>query len=128
MNPKNNGKTRGTILTVDDDPSVLILIQAILTAADYRVVAARTGEDAVRLAKQKHLHINAAVLDVHMPGVRPRDLAGEILSLRPKLPILFMSGLVDEEVILIRMLDEYAGFLPKPFQGSLPFGSSAAGD
>jgi two-component system cell cycle sensor histidine kinase/response regulator CckA len=115
MNPKNDTTKRGTILTVDDDLAILILIQTILAAAEYRVVAAGSGKDAIRLARQKHLHIDVALLDVHVPKVQPRELAGKILSLRPKLPILFMSGIVDDEVIRIRLLDEYTGFLPKPF-------------
>lgn len=118
MKSTNNAeKKRGTILVVDDDPAVLSLIQAILAAANYRVVAAARGDDAVRLTKQRHLHLDAALLDVHMPGLRPAELAREILSLRPKLPIVFMSGLLDNEVIRIRVLEDSAGFVPKPFTG-----------
>lgn len=95
----------------------MILIQTILAAAAYRVVAAGSGKDAIHLARQKHLHIDVALLYVHAPGMQPRELAGTIQSLRPKLPILFMSGSIDDEVIRIRLLDDYAGFLPKPFTG-----------
>jgi len=118
MNLANNTENRGTILAVDDDPGILVLVQAILTGAAYRVVAARSGEDAVRLAAQRHLHIDAALLDVRMSNVRPRKLAGEILSLRPKLPIVFMSGIVDAEIIRIRVTDDYAGLLPEPCKRS----------
>jgi len=116
MNASRSAGNRGTVLIVDDDPAVLVLIQTILTAADYRVLLAAEREDAVRMATQKHLHIDLALLDVRMPGMSATALADEMLSLRPNVRVLFMSGLVDEEIIRIKMLDQYAGFLPKPFR------------
>ena len=106
----------GTVLTVDDERAVSVLIHTILTAAGYRVLTAGNGADAIRLAGLKHLHIDVALLDVHMPGIRPPELADELCLLRPDIRILFMSGMVDDEVIRIRMLNAYAGFLPKPFR------------
>jgi CheY-like chemotaxis protein len=44
----------GTILIVDDDPAVLVLIHTILMAADYRVLVASERADAIRMARQKH--------------------------------------------------------------------------
>jgi CheY-like chemotaxis protein len=114
---KRNTGNRGTILVADDDSAILVLIRIILTGAGYRVLPACGGEDAIRLAGQKHLRIDATLLDIHMPGMGAAELANEVRSLRPKIPILFMSGLVDDEIIRIRLLDEYAGFLPKPLRG-----------
>jgi CheY-like chemotaxis protein len=116
INQMINTEKLGTILAVDDDPSVLIVIQTILAAADYRVLLAATGKDALRLVKQHYLRIDLVLLDIRMPGMRPIKLADKILARRPDMPIVFMSGLVDDEVIRIRFLDEYAGFLPKPFK------------
>jgi DNA-binding NtrC family response regulator len=115
MNLRNT-ENRGTILIADDDSAVLILIKTILTAAGYRVVLAAEGADAIHLARQKHLRIDLALLDIRMPGIHGTQLADEILSVRPNARVLFMSGYVDEEIIRIKMLDEYAGFLPKPFK------------
>lgn len=116
--PKQTG-TRGTILVVDDEPAVLLIINTILTAADYRVLLAGSGKDAIRLAGQEHVHVDVALLDVCMPGVRTAEIAGDILSLRPHIPIVFMSGFVEDEIVRIRIM-EYDGFLAKPFKtGSL---------
>jgi len=113
---KRNAKKRGTILVADDDSAILVLIRTILTAAGHRVLLACDGDDAIRLVGQKHLSIDVALLDIHMLGMRSSELANEIRSRRPKLPILFMAGIVDDEIIRIRLLDGYAGFLPKPLQ------------
>jgi len=113
---KRNAEKRGTILVADDDAAILDLVRTLLTAVGHRVLLARDGDDAIRLVGQKHLSIDAALLDIHMPGMRSAELANEIRALRPKLPILFMSGIVDDEIIRIRLLDGYAGFLAKPFR------------
>ena len=110
------GTNRGTILIVDDDPGVLVLIQTILMAADYRVLLAAERADAVRMARQKHIHIDIVLLDVRIPGVSGTELADEILSIRPDVRVLWMSGFVEEEFIRIKMLDGYAGFLSKPLR------------
>ena len=111
-----NGTNRGTVLIVDDDPAVLILIQTILMAAGYRVLLAAERADAVRMARQKHIRIDLVLLDVRMPGVSGTGLADEILSFRPNTRVLWMSGFVDEEFIRVKLLDGYAGFLSKPLR------------
>lgn len=107
-------ENNGTVLIVDDDPAVLVLIQNMLSAADYRVLLAAERTDAVHMVQQKHLHIDLALLDVRIPGVQGTELADEILSIRPDIRVLWMSGFVDEEFIRVKMLGAYAGFLSKP--------------
>jgi DNA-binding NtrC family response regulator len=107
---------RGTILIVDDDPSVLVLIQNILMAAEYRVLLAAERADALRMAQQKHIHIDLALLDVRIPGVSGTQLADEILAIRSDIQVLWMSGFVDEEFVRVKLLDGYAGFLSKPLR------------
>lgn len=99
---KTLSRTRGTVLIVDDDPAVLILIHSMLTAAGYRVLHARGRADAVRLAWQKHIRIDLVLLDVYLPGVSGTELAEEILSIRPDIRVLWMSGFVDEGFIRIQ--------------------------
>jgi len=109
-------ENRGSIMVVDDDPAVLVLVQSILTSVGYRPLLAATGEDALHLAQQKHIHMDLALLDIRMPGLHGPQLANEILAVRPNIRILFMSGFVEEEMIRIKALDRNAHFLPKPFK------------
>ena len=94
--------------------AVLVRIQHIRMAADYHVLLAAEGAGAIRMARQKHIHIDLVLLDVRVPGVSGAELADEILSIRPDVRVLWMSGFVDEEFIRVKLLDEYAGFLSKP--------------
>jgi DNA-binding NtrC family response regulator len=109
-------ENRGTVLIVDDDPAVLILIQSILMSADYRVLLATERADALRIARQKNIHIDLILLDVRIPGISGTELADEILAIRPNILVLWMSGFVDHEIIRVKLLDGYAGFLSKPFR------------
>jgi two-component system, cell cycle sensor histidine kinase and response regulator CckA len=110
------GGHRETILIVDDDPAVLVLIQAILVTAGRRVLLAAERADAVRLARQKHIRIDLVLLDVRLPGVTDTELADEILSIRPDVRVLWMSGFVDDEFVRIKLLDGFAGAPAKPLR------------
>lgn len=109
-------ENRGTILIVDDDPAVLILMQSILMAAEYRILLATGSADAMRIARQKNIHIDLVLLDVRIPGVSGTALADDIRLIRPNILVLWMSGFVDQEFIRVKLLDGYAGFLSKPFR------------
>jgi len=111
---QRTAENRGTVLIVDDNPAVLFAIQQILIAAHYRVLLAAERAGAIRLARQKHIHIDAILLDVRMPGVSGSELADEILSMRPDVRVLWMSGFVDEDFIRIKLLDGYNGLFTRP--------------
>ena len=50
-----------------------------------------------------------------MPDVNGRELASRIAGIRPNLPVLFMSGYTDEDVIRRGLLDRGQRFIQKPF-------------
>ena len=104
-----------TILVVDDDYTVLVTIQRILAQANYRVLVADEREHALRLASLRHLNIDLALLDIRMPGMPATDLAERLVSIRPNLRVVYMSGFVDEEIIRIKLHGQQVGFITKPF-------------
>ena len=59
--------------------------------------------------------INLVVTDVVMPGMDGPELARRLTQLRPGVPVLFMSGYTDDEVIRRGLLDASEPFLQKPF-------------
>ena len=113
---------RETVLVVDYDPAVLVLIQHVLIGGGYRVLLAAKPADAVRIARQKHIRIDLAIIDVAVYGDSGGDLAQTMLGIRPDVRVLWMSGFVDEPFIRVKLHDEYAGFLSKPLRrdGLLP--------
>jgi FixJ family two-component response regulator len=61
------------------------------------------------------LATQAAGTDVIMPGRNGRQLHDAIVSRRPDLPVLFISGHTGEEAVLQRLVPRGAPFLQKPF-------------
>jgi CheY-like chemotaxis protein len=83
---------RETILLVEDERALLDLAEAVLERQGYTVLAAGTPGAAVRLAGERLGVIDLLLTDVLMPEMNGRDLARDLLSRRPGLKCLFMSG------------------------------------
>ncbi|MBV4467829.1 response regulator [Pseudomonas siliginis] len=84
--------TPSTILVVEDDSIVRMLIVDVLEELDYKVVEADGSEQALAFLQDQNQQIDLMMTDVGLPGMDGRELAGEARKLRPALPILFASG------------------------------------
>jgi CheY-like chemotaxis protein len=103
-----------TILLVEDEDQVRRVTKDILTASGYRVLVARSPEEATRIASEQGDRIDLLLTDVVMPGMNGRQLAEKIRGLRPGIRVLFMSGYTDDVVLRHGVLDSEMAFLQKP--------------
>src|SRR5262245_64837467 len=81
-----------TVLVVDDEEVVRILISRALTEAGYRVLLAIHGVNATAILEQDTPAVDLVICDLVMPVMTGRDLARWLGAHRPELPILFISG------------------------------------
>ncbi|QHF50718.1 response regulator [Pseudomonas sp. S49] len=81
-----------TILVVEDDNIVRMLIVDVLEELEFAVLEADGGEKALEILQDTQIHIDLMMTDVGLPGMDGRELATEARKLRPALPILFASG------------------------------------
>jgi two-component system cell cycle sensor histidine kinase/response regulator CckA len=102
-----------TVLVVEDDPSVRQVVVSILVRLGYRVLAADSPEHARELCRSPET-IHAVVSDVMMPLTSGPELVAELLSLRPSLKTLFISGYTDNSIVASGTLDVGMQFLQKP--------------
>lgn len=102
-----------TILVVDDDPSLCLLLERYLTMFAYRALVARDGEDALRSARA-HPEIALIMLDVVMSGISGRKLAEQLAILLPSAAILFSSGHPASELARLGIEMRGAQFMQKP--------------
>ncbi len=110
--------TRGgseTILIVEDEEMVRSLASRALRELGYRVVEARHGTDALRQLAVQVSAVDLVISDVVMPEMGGRELGRRLASLRPSLPVLYISGYTGEDVIQRGLLDAGAPFEQKPF-------------
>ncbi|KTS76317.1 chemotaxis protein CheY [Pseudomonas oryzihabitans] len=104
-----------TILVVDDEPTIRALVVEVMTAQGYRVLEAADGTTALSLL-QADTPLDLLVTDVGLPGaLNGRQLADALRSGRPTLPVLFITGYAESNVIGDGDLDAGMGVLIKPF-------------
>ena len=104
-----------TVLLVEDEPAILRLATVMLERLGYRVVAAATPGEAIRLAREHSGEVHLLMTDVVMPEMTGRDLARNLLSLYPRIGRLYMSGYTADVIADHGVLDEGVHFLQKPF-------------
>jgi DNA-binding NtrC family response regulator len=105
------GTTSKTILLVDDDEKLNRLISSILVDADYNVLAAANGADALRQSDNYQGEIFLLLSDFQMPGMSGIELATNVIIKRPAIEVLLMSGFPQGMLVL----NGGWHFLPKPF-------------
>ena len=102
------------ILVVDDDDTVRGLAKEILEEMGHEVVDAASGRSALELLK-KGYQCDLLLVDFAMPLMNGSECATEARKLRPDLPILFMTGYVENDA-LKRWSELGCRTLNKPFQ------------
>jgi two-component system response regulator HydG len=101
-----------TVLVVDDDPEVCELVRFGLAPQGITVVSRQSGEDAFALAGTTEL--DCVVTDLAMPGMHGFELIDRIVSNRPELPIIVMTGTGDFPTAVAAMRAGAYDFVTKP--------------
>lgn len=107
---------RETILVAEDEAVVRDMVVTALERNGYRVVAASTGEEAVRLIDRMGDEIDLLLSDVVMPGMSGPDLYDRARRTRPDLKAVFMSGY--SALAIGRPIPVGITLLEKPFSGA----------
>ncbi len=105
---------REKILVVDDDRGLLTLMKARLEAADYDVLLAGGGEDALALAQEEIF--NAAVVDLKMEGMDGITLLEHLLAIQPNLPVILLTAYGTIAGAVEATKKGAYDFLTKPFE------------
>ena len=89
--PANALRTGETIMVVDDEHTVRLVMTDVLTEAGYRFVQAFDGDSALAILRSDQ-RIDLMVTDVGLPGINGRQLSEMARGLRPGLKTLFVTG------------------------------------
>lgn len=85
-----------TILVVEDDHAIRYLLTQVLEGSGYVVIACEDGAHGLTAASAEIDRIDAVITDSRMPGMDGVELVARIRALRPAMPILVVSGNVEE--------------------------------
>ncbi|BAU10540.1 integral membrane sensor hybrid histidine kinase [Leptolyngbya sp. NIES-3755] len=85
------GSTNGTILVIDDDPTVHDLMRRFLSREGYHVISGLSGQEGLQLAREQSP--NAILLDVRMPHVNGWEVLSELKSDSElaKIPVIMVT-------------------------------------
>jgi signal transduction histidine kinase/ActR/RegA family two-component response regulator len=103
------------ILVVEDEPAVLTMTARVLRDGGYQVLEAANGRVALNMLDGDRGRLDLVVMDVAMPEVNGLELAKRLRRRYPRLPVVFMSGHLDDEVVRRDQLGPDSAFLAKPF-------------
>jgi DNA-binding NtrC family response regulator len=104
-----------TILVVDDDQSILNVLEARLESAGFSVLLAKDGTSALQ-ALQQH-EIDLVITDVKMPQMDGKQLLQEIQSRWTGLPVIVLTAYASIPDAVRAVKYGAANYLEKPFQG-----------
>ena len=103
------------VLLVEDDQRLLDISRNILEEMGCQVLAFRSPDDAIAVARDRSYKIDLLITDVVMPDMNGRELALRINELRPEIRCLFMSGYTSNIIANKGILDTGINFIHKPF-------------
>jgi len=103
-----------TVLIVEDDPAVRVLVCAVLGELGYAFVEAWDADSAVPILNSTQ-RIDLLISDVGLPGMNGRQLAEVGRQYRPGLKVLFITGYAEHAAVRGGFLDSGMQMITKPF-------------
>ncbi len=117
LEPAENIRTESTqtIMIVDDEPTIRMLVSEVIEDHGYRSVEAAEGATALEMLSTD-MRVDLLVTDVGLPGgMNGRQLADAARILRPDLKVMFITGYAENAIIGNGHLEPGMWVLTKPF-------------
>ena len=107
---------KGTVLIVDDDPTVRAVIARMLESFGFNVLQAVDGRHGVKVFRENSSEIQAVVLDMTMPNLNGREALEQMRAIQQDAKILLVSGFSENCASGTPDGRGPDGFLQKPFK------------
>ncbi len=104
-----------TILIVDDDPDIALVLKDLLEHAGYLVQVAATGAEA--LARAKTESVSAVLLDLMLPDMDGLSVLALLKEVDPALPVIMLTAFVEVAKKHASLTEGAFGYLTKPYDG-----------
>jgi len=104
-----------TVLLVEDEPGLRMLVETVLRQAGYGVMAAESGAQAIELISHRDRPVDIVLTDVIMPRMSGAQLVAQLRRGDPGLKVLFMSGYTDDMLAGCGLPEGNTQLIQKPF-------------
>jgi two-component system cell cycle sensor histidine kinase/response regulator CckA len=111
--PTSRGSER--ILVVEDEAPVRMAVARMLSRLGYGVIEAGDGAEALGIVETSMRRIHLILTDVVMADVHGRLLAESVEIQAPNIPVLYMSGYTDDDILRRGLTNSGITLLQKPF-------------
>jgi len=105
-------KPKGSILVVDDEPAMRLLLSSVLKEEGHDVTAAASGEEALQLIAKRHYHL--VLTDLKMPGISGLDLLEQVRRDDPDTAVIILTAFGTVEGAVEAMRKGAVHYLLKP--------------
>ncbi|AIG01120.1 putative two-component sensor histidine kinase [Pseudomonas fluorescens] len=109
-----SAKAGETVLIIEDDPAVRVLVSQVLSELGYAFVEAADANSALPIIESSQ-RIDLLISDVGLPGMNGRQLAEIGRQMRPDLKVLFITGYAEHAAVRGGFLDPGMQLITKPF-------------
>jgi PAS domain S-box-containing protein len=107
--------TGGTILAIDDERDLRVILDSILKYLGYNVILAKDGQEGIELFRKHQDKIDLVLLDYILPDSDGREIFHKLQQIKPGVNVLVCSGYSEREGIQELLREGVKGVLPKPF-------------
>jgi PAS domain-containing protein len=87
----------------------------MLSELGYQPVSAASGHEALAALGKDGTRVDLVLTDIAMPGMGGRELGDQVAREFPGLPVVYMSGYTDQDVVARGLLEKDTPFIQKPF-------------
>ncbi len=112
--PTRSFRGTETVLLVEDEEQLRVVVRGILRRNGYHLIEARDGEEALRMSENHQEKIHLLLTDVVMPHMNGPELAERLLPTRPDMRVLYVSGYTEDAIVHHRVVSPGVALLQKP--------------
>lgn len=106
----------GTILMVDDEPSVREVGRSMLQRKGFSVILAGDGREALKIYRKRQDEIDCVILDLTMPHMDGNETFRELRRVNNDVKVIISSGYNEQDVTQRFVGKGLAGFIQKPYR------------
>jgi PAS domain S-box-containing protein len=104
----------GTILVIDDEKTIRLIVKEFLEECGYVIIAAENARDGIEIFKSRYPEIKAVFLDMSMPEISGRDVYIMLKQIYPGVKVLLSSGFRQDNRVEELLVMGVNGFIQKP--------------